>query len=389
MSNAPAVRVNRKAADRIYSGHPWIFSSDVLDRAEAKPGDVVRVIDNRGKSLGMAHYSSTSQIVLRLLTRRVEEIDGRFIEDAIARAARLRERVAHGTTAYRLVYGEADLLPGLVVDRYGDFIALQTLTQGMARAEPLIIEALRDLLRPAGIIARNDVAVRSKEDLPQEIRILDGEVPDHVAIEMNGLHLRADLHSGQKTGIFLDQRENYLASKHWARGRALDCFTGSGGFALHLASACESVEAVDASAAALASAKRNGEDNRISNVDWREANVLDYLPGLVSAHRRFDIIVVDPPAFTKSRSAIEGAARGYKEINLRALRLLNSGGILVSCSCSHHMSEARLLEIIAQAALDAGKQLRVLERRMQAQDHPVLLTVPETLYLKCLIFQVL
>ena len=238
-------------------------------------------------------------------------------------------------------------------------------------------------------MARNDVATRAKENLSQEISVLWGDMPERVEVEMNGLALYADLKAGQKTGIFLDQRENYLAVRRYGRGRALDCFTATGGFALHLASVCESIEAVDSSAAALDSVQANAKRNAIANITGHQGNVLEYLPSLVSARREFEIVVVDPPAFTKSRSALEGAARGYKEINLRALRLLRSGGILVSCSCSHHMTEAHLLEIVASAALDCGKRLRVLERRTQSLDHPIMLTVPETHYLKCLIFEVL
>jgi 23S rRNA (cytosine1962-C5)-methyltransferase len=219
--------------------------------------------------------------------------------------------------------------------------------------------------------------------------MLAGEAPERVEIQMNGLRLYADLLGGQKTGVFLDQRENYLAARRYGRGRALDCFTATGGFALHLASVCDSVEAVDSSGPALKAGEANAAANDLQNVTWREANVLDYLPSLVSARRTFDLVVIDPPAFSKSRSAMEGAIRGYKEINLRALRLLERGGILVSCSCSHHMSEAELLQVIAEAALDCGKRLRILERRTQSQDHPILLTVPETHYLKCLFFEVL
>ncbi|MGA2594140.1 MAG: class I SAM-dependent methyltransferase, partial [Bryobacteraceae bacterium] len=203
------------------------------------------------------------------------------------------------------------------------------------------------------------------------------------------LRLQADLLHGQKTGIFLDQRENYNAAARYARGKALDCFTSTGGFALHLASRCESVEAVDSSAAALAAAARNAGLNGISNIEFREADVFDLLAAYSSARRQFATVILDPPAFAKSRRSLEGATRGYKEINLRALRLLGPGGILVTCSCSHHLSEAALLELVAEASLDAGRQLRVLERRTQSQDHPILLTVPETLYLKCLILEVL
>jgi 23S rRNA (cytosine1962-C5)-methyltransferase len=250
------------------------------------------------------------------------------------------------------------------------------------------VNALTRLLSPRGIVARNDVAVRVKENLPLETKILAGEIPPRIDISMNGLRLSADLVGGQKTGVFLDQRENYLAvAQYAAGGRALDCFTGSGGFALHVASRCSSVEAVDSSASALESARQNAAANNLGNIEFREANALQYLPSLVAAHRTFDLVVVDPPAFSKSRESVEQAARGYKEINLRALRLLSPGGILVSCSCSHHMSEAHLLEIVAQAALDCGKRLRVLDRHTQAHDHPILLTVPETHYLKCLILQ--
>lgn len=389
MSNVPVVRVNRKAADRVFSGHLWIFASDVVDRGSAQPGDAVTVTDARGKPLGTAHFSSTSQITLRLLTRRVEPVDGAFLKRAIEDACRFRERVVQNSNAYRLVHAEGDLLPGLIVDRYGDFVALQLLDQGMDRLAAGIVEVLEELLQPQGIIARNDVPTRAKENLDENVRVLSGMIPEHVNIQMNGLQFRVDLLGGQKTGVFLDQRENYLAMRHWARGRALDCFTGSGGFALHLASVCDAVEAVDSSALAIKIAKQNAELNGIGNVEFRESNVLDYLPSLVSAKRTFDVVIIDPPAFTKSRSALEGAVRGYKEINLRALRLLRPGGILVSCSCSHHMNEAHLFEVIAEAALDARKQLRVLERRTQASDHPILLTVPETHYLKCLIFEVI
>lgn len=385
----PVVRVNRKGADRIDSGHPWVFTSDVISRGHAAAGDVVRVIDPKGHSLGTAHYSSTSQITLRLLSRKVEPVDGGFLRNGLSAALHYRNRFVQGSNAYRLVHAEGDLLPGLIVDRYGDWLVLQLLDQGMDRMKEELVGALTELLNPQGIVARNDVSIRAKENLPQETAILSGTVPDRVEIVMNGLKLYADLLKGQKTGVFLDQRENYLAVRRYGRGRALDCFTATGSFALHLASVCETVEAVDSSASALAALEVNAAANAIQNVVVRQTNVLEYLPAQVSAHRTFDIVVIDPPAFTKSRSALEGAARGYKEINLRALRLLESGGILVSCSCSHHMSEAHLLEVIAAAALDCGKTIRVLERRTQSQDHPILLTVPETHYLKCLIFEVL
>jgi 23S rRNA (cytosine1962-C5)-methyltransferase len=382
------VRVNRKAADQLHDGHLWVFASDIVDRADAQAGDVVKVVDQRGRALGTAHFSSASQIVLRLLSLHVEPINEDFFLRRCEAALHFRQQVVQNTNAYRLVHAEGDLLPGLIVDRYADYLAVQLLDQGMDRQAGEVLNALTRLLSPRGVVARNDVAVRAKEHLPLETKVLAGDIPAHIEIQMNGLPLEADLMGGQKTGIFLDQRENYSAVAQYAHGgRALDCFTGTGGFAIHLAPRCASVEAVDSSATALDTARRNSSVNQRSNIDFRQANAMQYLPSLVSAHRTFDLVVIDPPAFTKSRDLMDQAARGYKEINLRALRLLSPGGILVSCSCSHHMSEAHLLETVAEAALDCGKRLRVLDRRTQAHDHPILLTVPETHYLKCLIFQ--
>jgi 23S rRNA (cytosine1962-C5)-methyltransferase len=324
-----------------------------------------------------------------MLSERVETIDEAFYLGRIARAEAHRKRVVADSEAYRLVHGEGDQLPGLVIDRYAGYFTIQTLDQGMDRAKADIVSCLTQLFAPKGIAERNDVAVRKREALPLQSSVLAGEVPDMVAVRMNGLKLDADLLHGQKTGIFLDQRENYLAAARYARGRALDCFTSTGGFALHLAAQCESVEAVDSSEAALRVAKMNCDANGIGNVELREADVFELLAGYAKARKHFDMVVLDPPAFAKSRQSLEAAVRGYGEINRRALELLGPGGILVTCSCSHHLSEAALLEIVAKASLDTGRKLRVLERRMQAQDHPVLLTVPETLYLKCLILEVI
>jgi len=357
-----------------------------VDRGDAAPGDAVRVVDHRNQLVGVAHYSSTSQITLRLLSGKVETADRAFFLRRLQAALAHRERVVENSNAYRLVFSEADLLPGLIVDRYGPYVVMQTLDQGMDRARDVIVDCLGELLSPAGILARNDASVRRLEGLPLEVVTLAGEIPERVHTEMNGLRLEADLLKGQKTGVYLDQRENYLAAARWARGRVLDCFTSTGGFALHTAARAESVEAVDSSAGALATAEANARANNIENVNFRQADVFEFLSGI---ERRYAMIVLDPPAFAKSRKAVDDAARGYKEINLRALRLLDPGGVLITCSCSHHVGEAALYEVIAQAALDAGKTLRVLERRTQASDHPILLTVPETLYLKCLVLEVL
>jgi 23S rRNA (cytosine1962-C5)-methyltransferase len=383
------VRINRKGANRIASGHPWIFSSDVLDRGEAVGGEAVLVVDPAGSALGTAHFSSASQISLRMLSDRQETIDRAFFLRRIAQAEAYRKRVVAESEAYRLVHGEGDQLPGLVIDRYGDCFTIQTLDHGMDREKAEIVSCLEELFAPRGIVERNDVAVRKREALPLQSSVLAGVVPEMVAVRMNGLKLHADLLHGQKTGIFLDQRENYIAAAKYARGRALDCFTSTGGFALHLAARSESVEAVDSSEAALRVARLNLETNGIGNVELREADVFELLAGHASARRRFDIVVLDPPAFAKTRQNLEAAVGGYREINRRALELLSTGGTLVTCSCSHHLSEAMLLEIVASASLDTGKKLRVVERRMQSQDHPVLLTVPETLYLKCLILEVI
>jgi 23S rRNA (cytosine1962-C5)-methyltransferase len=381
--------VNRKAAGRIASGHPWIFASDVLDRGQAAAGDAVLMVDPGGKPLGTAHYSDSSQISLRLLSERAEPIDRAFYLRRLREAEAFRKRVVTRSTAYRLVHGEADQLPGLVIDRYGDYFTIQTLDQGMDRAKPEIVSALQELFAPQGIVERNDVPVRKRESLPLQSSRLAGEVPEAVPVQMNGLKFHADLLHGQKTGIFLDQRENYVAAARYARGRALDCFTSTGGFAVHMAGNSESVEAVDSSELSLKAAALNAAANEIGNVQFREADVFEVLAGYAAARRRFETVVLDPPAFAKSRGHLEAAVRGYSEINRRALELLGPGGVLITCSCSHHLSEAQLLEIVATASLQTGRKLRVLERRTQSQDHPILLTVPETLYLKCLILEVM
>jgi 23S rRNA (cytosine1962-C5)-methyltransferase len=434
------VIVNRKAADRAASGHPWIFSNDIVDRAGAAPGDAVLVAAaNRngtpGKPIGIAHYSSTSQIALRMLSGAAESgsyrpppgplprvlapetrsqmvtaqetIDRAFFVRRLSAAIGHRERVVQNSNAYRLVYSEGDLLPGLIVDRYGPYLVMQTLSQGMDRCRDVIAECLAELLAPAGIFARNDASVRKLEGLPLESMVLAGDIPERAHVEMNGLQLEADLRRGQKTGVYLDQRENYVAVAHYAAryathanhhasGRILDCFTSTGGFALHCGRALQtsgaengSIEAIDSSAPALATAEANARANGIANIQFRQADVFEFLSGVTNNPRRYSMIILDPPAFAKSRRSLDDAARGYKEINFRALKLLEPGGVLVTCSCSHHLSEAALLEIVAAAALDAGKTLRVLDRRTQASDHPILLTVPETHYLKCLILEVL
>ncbi len=385
----PALRIQRRAAERLAAGHVWVYASDVDRPENARPGDTVTVLDPRGLPLGTAHFSAASQIALRLFSHQVEPLDEAFFRKRIGAAIAHRQRAVRDSNACRLIFSEADQLPGLIVDRYDDTLVLQTLTQGMDRAQPLVVSLLTEMMAPRGIWERNDAAVRTKEQLPFRSGPVAGTPASSVEVAMNGIFFHADLAAGQKTGVYLDQRENYVAAARWAHGDALDCFTSTGGFALHLARNCQTVEAVDSGAAALAAAERNRLRNQIGNIRFVEADVFDLLTAHRAGGRRFQTIVLDPPAFAKTRSSMEGAGRGYKEINLRALQLLESGGVLVSCSCSHHMSEAMLLDAVTAAARDTRRTLRLLERRVQASDHPILPAIPETLYLKCLVFEVL
>lgn len=385
----PAVTITARGIERIASGHLWIYRADVADASGAAPGAVVRLLDRKKRFWGQALYSSKSQIALRLLTREDRPFDDTFLAERIRAAAAFRAQVAGGAQAYRLVAAEGDLLPTLIIDRYGTSFVVQTLSQGMDRLKPVIVEILRKEFAPLSIIERNDAVVRALEGLPEQTGVLAGEEIREVVVEENGVKFCFDLLGGQKTGGFLDQRENRAAAASYARGRALDCFTYTGGFALTLASRCESVLGVEASAQALELARRNQELNGFANLEWKEANCFDFLKAADQEKQRFDTVVLDPPAFARQKASLESALRGYKELNLRALKILNPGGYLITCSCSYHVSEADLLEVIANAALDAHRTVTVVERRTQSRDHPILLTVPETHYLKCLILRVL
>jgi 23S rRNA (cytosine1962-C5)-methyltransferase len=381
------VVVTRRAVDRLRAGHPWIYRSDVAS-VKADPGDLVRVLGERGRPLGWALFSSESQIALRLVSTTTGEVEERALLNARLRAAvEYRRSLAIDATAYRLVHGEADGLPGLVVDRYGDYLVVQTLSQGMDRRAGLISELLVEQLAPQGILARNDPKVRRLEGLDERVDVLHGEIPPAVLVREGAMTLQVDLWHGQKTGGFLDQRENHAAAAAVARGRALDAFTHQGGFALQMAPRCESVLALDSSAAAVEATRANAARNGLTRIDVREANVFDELRELEIARETFDTIVLDPPAFAKNKAAVERALAGYKEINLRALKLLKPGGVLVTCSCSYHVGEIAFLNLLAEAASDAHATVAIEEKRMQARDHPVLLTVPETYYLKCIILR--
>ena len=384
------VTVNKRGADRIRGGHLWIYRSDVVKADEAAGGSVVVVRDQQRNFVGQAFFSDSSQIALRFLSQTEEPIDREWWRKRILEAADRRANLKNANTnAYRLVYSEGDLLSSIIIDRYDDVLVLQTLAQGSDAIKPLLVDLLTELFTPRAIIERNDVRVRQHEGLEMIVGTLYGEAPTEFEIVQEGIRFLVAPLSGQKTGSFLDQRENRIAARAVAHGRALDCFTFAGAFALNLAGICTSVVGIDISAEAVESARRNAELNNITNVEFREANVFDALRELETADERFDTIVLDPPAFAKNRASVNAAARGYKEINLRAIKLLNPGGILVSCTCSYHMPEDLFLGIIAAAGSDAHRKLQLLEKRTQAGDHPILLGVPETYYLKCVIVRVL
>jgi len=380
----PRAQITAKGAARLDAGHLWVYRSDV-SQVSAAPGEIVRVVDHRGRYAGRAFYSDRSQITLRFLTREDQATDADFFRQCLQAAAQRRQKTVRDTECFRLVHGEGDLLPSVVIDRYADYFVLQTLSQGADRQKEMLVNLLADLFSPRGILERNDPRVRQREGLPLQTTVLHGEVPPQVTAKMNGLHWELDLFHGQKTGAFLDQRENYRAAAHLAHGEALDCFTYQGGFGLTLAGNCQSVEALDLSEEALQHARRNQELNGVTNITFRAANTFDALKEYDEAGRRFDTIVLDPPAFAKDRASVPAALRGYKEINLRSLKLLRPGGCLITCSCSHHVAEHIFLEMLAEAASDTRKILQVVERRTQAKDHPILLTVAETMYIKCFI----
>jgi len=381
----PTVVISARGEERLRGGHPWIYRADVAD-ARAAPGDIVHVRSPRGQTLGSALFSDRSQITLRMLTYGERVADEALVRRRIDEAIAFRESLSIDATAYRLVHGEADLLPSLIVDRYGDYLVVQALSQGMDRLLPVVVSALTDRLHPRGILARNDPRARVLDGLEQRVDVLAGEVPDSVPITETGVRYEVDLRHGQKTGLFLDQRENRAAAAAYARGRMLDCFSYNGGFALVLGRHCDETIAFDVSEDAVARVKENAARNGIA-VDARVGNVFDELRGLDRLGERFDTIVLDPPAFAKNKAAVSNARAGYKEINLRALKLLRPGGTLVTCSCSYNINEAAFAEIVYDASVDAQAHVTVVEKRMQGRDHPVLLGVPETYYLKCFILR--
>jgi len=380
------VTISARGEQRIRAGHPWIYRADVVD-VSATSGDIVEVIGPRHRRIGNALFSDRSQISIRMLTVGDAAADELLLRARLERAIRFRQSLNLDATAYRLVHGEADLLPSLVVDRYGDYLVVQTLSQGMDRLLPALTAMLVELLAPAGILARNDPRVRLLEGLPQSIDVLYGEVPDSVVVREGPVEYDVDLRKGQKTGLFLDQRENREAAARYARGRLLDCFSYTGGFALRLARTCPEAEALDISADAVARIRANAVHNAVPHLQAREVNVFDELRRLERAGARYDTIVLDPPAFAKNKASIPNAIAGYREINLRAMRLLTPGGYLVTCSCSYNVNEEIFGSVIHEASIDSHTPMTIVERRMQGRDHPVLAGVPETYYLKCFILR--
>jgi 23S rRNA (cytosine1962-C5)-methyltransferase len=387
-SSSPVVKISRRGAQRLQEGHVWVYRSDIVSATGVPPGAGVGVTDERGKFLGTALYSSASQIAVRMISpQSVNDLTG-LLRERIHAAIRYREKVVRDTDAYRVIFSEGDFLPGLIVDRYNDLLSMQILTQAMD-AEPIrqvIVSELKQRLKPASIVERVDPRIRELEQLPaRPSGLIESEGENRktsTVVSMNGVRFHYEAFEGQKTGSFLDQRENYAAAARYAHGEALDVFCYQGGFALHLAQSCSKVTGVDSSRPALEVADRNAALNS-REIEWVEANAFDLLRDYADAGRRYDTIVLDPPAFAKSKSNLETALRGYKELNLRALKMLRPGGILVTCCCSYHVSPAQYLDVLRFSARDVHRKLRLVETRNQAKDHPILLNIPETEYLKC------
>jgi 23S rRNA (cytosine1962-C5)-methyltransferase len=390
-SKLPVVKVSPRGASRLKDGHVWVYRSDIVSADGVSPGSLVSVVDHRGQPFGSALYSSSSQIAVRMISHEPVADFPALLRQRIADAVSYRETLIHDTNAYRVVFSEADFLPGLIVDRYNDIVSMQILTQAMdaEMVRETLISELTERLHPASIVERVDPRVRQLEELPPRPSGLVRGEKGSTIFTMNGIQFHFDALEGQKTGAFLDQRENYAAAAQYAHGEALDAFCYQGGFALHLAPRCSRVTGIDSSRPALEVADRNAmlshRDQNQPEIEWIEANAFDLLKDYSASGQRYDTIVLDPPAFAKTKRDLDAALRGYKELNLRALKMLRPGGVLVTCSCSYHVGQADFIEMLADAARDARRALRLVEVRGQGRDHPILLNVPETAYLKCVI----
>jgi 23S rRNA (cytosine1962-C5)-methyltransferase len=385
----PEVALLRRGAERWQAGHPWIYRADLNGDPALGGGELVRVMDGRGWFLGQAFYSKHSKIALRWLSFDDTAVDAAFFKRRIAQADALRRTAYPGQTTYRVVHGEADLLPGLVVDRYGDYLSAQFLVKATEDRKELLADALMEHFGAKGLVNRSDVGVRALEGLEPFKGVMRGTLPSLLEVNEGEVMLSVDLLQGQKTGTFLDQRENHVLAAEYAFGEALDCFSYAGGFALQLARKAERVTAVEISESAAELIRRNAGVNTLSNVDVVVANAFDFLRDAVDEGRKFDVIVLDPPSFAKSKDALDAALRGYKEINLRALQLLRPGGFLITASCTYHVDEGRFEEMLEAAATDARRRVQVVEKRGAARDHPVLLHLKETRYLKLFVLRVL
>ena len=388
--------MSSRGAARLKSGHLWVYRSDLAKAEDIPPGALVHVQDERGRKLGSALYSSSSQIAIRLLTSAVipESQLLPLLRERIDRAVQFRKQFVRDADSYRVVFSEADLVPGLIIDKYNDVLSMQVLTQAFDREDlrSAVANAMSEHFPGCSLFERVDPHIRQLEQLPaRESQLIRGERSNTI-FTLNGIRFHFDAVGGQKTGAFLDQRENYAAAARYAHGEALDCFTYQGGFALHLARTCSKVTAVDSSRSALEVAEQNEQLNRdghaCGEIEWIEANAFDLMKDYSAAGQHYDTIILDPPAFAKTKRAVETALKGYKELNLRALKMLRPGGLLVTCSCSFHAEQSQFLEMLGSAAVDSGRRVRILEKRGAALDHPSLLNVPETAYLKCVICQV-
>jgi 23S rRNA (cytosine1962-C5)-methyltransferase len=383
----PAVTVRQRGTRRVASRHPWVFADDIAQSGGAVHGDLVRVTDAAGAVLGAAFFSARSKIALRMVTLSDRTPDTSFWDRRVADAIARRGADVARWGARRVLFGEGDGIPGLVADLYGTHLVIQVLTAGTERIVEPVLAALRERLPIDSVLARNDPTVRGLEGLPREVRQISGTTPGEIVIEEGGMRYAADPWRGQKTGAFLDQRENRLASARHARGRVLDAFSYHASFGLHAAAGAAEVVVLDASSEALARGRANAERNGATNMTFVEANAFEDLREREKRNERFDLVMLDPPAFAKNRGDVAAARRGYKEINLRALRLLAEGGVLVTSSCSYNLDEPGFADILKDAAADAGRDVSVCERRGQAADHPVRLSFPEGRYLKCFVLR--
>jgi len=383
------IKLSKKGMAWFRTGHPWIYKDDVEKHDLPLSGAIVSVSDNNGEFIAKAFYNEKSKIALRIISYEDTAIDAGFWRRRLSECIECRNRIVKNSTAYRIAHAEADGMPSLIVDRYGDYLSIQTLSLGMDRIKNTITEVLIDLLKPKAIVARNDSGVRKFEGLEEKKEILYGKPPERIEVKEGNIKYLADVINGQKTGAYLDQRENHIVSENYAKGKALDCFSYQGLFSLHIALSADEVTAIDSSRPALENLKENAKLNGLDNIKTVEGKVSEILKNRQPEGPQFDLITLDPPAFAKSKKDLQSAARGYIDINFRAMRLLKKGGHLITCSCSHNLSEGQFLDIIEVALRESRRRARLIEKRIQPRDHPILLNFPESNYLKCLVLEML